>query len=315
MKKLLLGLFVLILLIVAGIYIFIPSKIEFGKITYIHTSRNVTNRYIADESNWIKWWPSDTSNMQSRNENKELTYTYKNYNYTITRKALEGTSILIKYNGKEVNSFLHLIALKPDSVVAEWKGELEGTNNPVTRVKNYLLASEVKKNISEVLQSAKIFLENNERVYGMSIIQQQVKDTLLISTKITSNNYPSTSEIYNLITSLRGYIFLNGATETNSPMLNVTKDSIYKIMVAIPINHVITPTEKFLLKNMVPAKILVAEVKGGTYTANEALRQLTMYMDDNHLVSPAISFQSLVTERSKEPDTTKWITKIYFPVF
>ena len=66
---------------------------------------------------------------------------------------------------------------------------------------------------------------------------------------------------------------------------------------------------------MVPGKILVAEVKGGAYTADEALRQLTMYMDDNHLVSPAIPFQSLVTERSKEPDTTKWITKIYFPVF
>jgi hypothetical protein len=315
MKKLLLILFVFLLLIVAGIYIFIPSKIEFAKITYIHAARNVTTRYIADESNWIKWWPSDSSRVLSSKQNKNLSYIYKNYNYTITRKALEGTSILIMYDGKEVNTFLHLIAVKPDSVVAEWKGELEGTNNPVTRIKNYLLAIEVKKNISEVLQNAKTFLENTEGVYGMSIIQQQVKDTLLISTKITSDNYPSTAEIYNLITRLREYIFLNGATETNSPMLNITKDSIYKITVAIPINHVIPPTEKFLLKKMVPGKILVAEVKGGTYTADEGLKQLTLYMDDNHLVSPAIPFQSLVTERIKVTDTTKWITKIYFPVF
>jgi hypothetical protein len=28
----------------------------------------------------------------------------------------------------------------------------------------------------------------------------------------------------------------------------------------------------------------------------------------------AIPFQSLVTDRSKQPDTTKWITNIYTPV-
>lgn len=199
--------------------------------------------------------------------------------------------------------------------MAEWKGGLEATNNPVTRIKNYFLAIGVKKNISEILQNAKTFLENNERVYGLRIIQQQVKDTILVSTKIISNGYPSTAEIYNLVKDLRGYIFSNGGTETNSPMLNVTKDSMYNIMVAIPISTAIPATEKFLLKRMVPGKILVAEVKGGTYTANEALKQLTLYMIDNQLTSPAIPFQSLVTERSKEPDTTKWITKIYFPVF
>lgn len=315
MKKLLLIIFVLIPLIFAGIYIFIPGKINFGKIIYINANRNITSRYIGEETNWIQWWPSDSEHVLSPKENKGISYTYKDFEYTITRKALEGTSILITHDGSAINSFLHLIALKPDSVVVEWKGELPATNNPINRIKNYLLATEVKKNISEILQNAKIFLEKTESVYGISIVQQQVKDTLLISTRLTSNNYPSTAEIYNLITSLREYIFSNGATETNSPMLNITKDSTYKIMVAIPINHAIPPTEKFLLKKMVPGKILVTEVTGGTYTADQALRQLTMYMEDNRLVSPAIPFQSLVTERSKEPDTTKWVTKIYFPVF
>ena len=90
---------------------------------------------------------------------------------------------------------------------------------------------------------------------------------------------------------------------------------MYKIMVAIPINKIVPTTEKFLLKRMVPGKILVTEVKGGAYTADVALRQLTLYMEDNRLISPAIPFQSLITERIKEADTTKWMTKIYFPVF
>ena len=37
-------------------------------------------------------------------------------------------------------------------------------------------------------------------------------------------------------------------------------------------------------------------------------------MDDYHLTSPAISFQSLVTDRQVEKDSLKWITKIYYPI-
>jgi hypothetical protein len=38
------------------------------------------------------------------------------------------------------------------------------------------------------------------------------------------------------------------------------------------------------------------------------------YKDDYQRVSPAIPFYSLITDRLKEPDSSKWITKIYFPV-
>ena len=86
-------------------------------------------------------------------------------------------------------------------------------------------------------------------------------------------------------------------------------------MVAIPVSKSIPTNNNFLFKRMVPGKILVTEVKGGTYTTGEALKQLEIYRSDNHLRSPAIPFESLVTDRSREPDTSKWVTKIYYPVF
>ena len=30
-------------------------------------------------------------------------------------------------------------------------------------------------------------------------------------------------------------------------------------------------------------------------------------------MSPAIPFESLITNRLEEPDTSKWVTKIYYP--
>jgi hypothetical protein len=39
------------------------------------------------------------------------------------------------------------------------------------------------------------------------------------------------------------------------------------------------------------------------------------YVEDNKKTSPAIPYQSLITNRLTETDTTKWVTKLYYPVF
>jgi hypothetical protein len=115
---------------------------------------------------------------------------------------------------------------------------------------------------------------------------------------------------------LKEYISINGAKETNSPMLNVIRDSSNFItMIAIPLNKSIPENGKFIFKRMVPGNILVTEVTGGNFTITEALQQMKIYINDNHLQSPAIPFESLVTDRSKEPDSSKWITRIYYPIY
>ncbi len=60
--------------------------------------------------------------------------------------------------------------------------------------------------------------------------------------------------------------------------------------------------------------ILVTKVKGGTSIAAVAFEQIKKYADDYERHAPAIPFYSLITNRLKEPDTAKWVTKIYFPV-
>ena len=37
-------------------------------------------------------------------------------------------------------------------------------------------------------------------------------------------------------------------------------------------------------------------------------------MNDHSLSAPVIPFEYIITDRSKEPDTSKWITKICFPI-
>jgi hypothetical protein len=37
-------------------------------------------------------------------------------------------------------------------------------------------------------------------------------------------------------------------------------------------------------------------------------------VQDHQRVAPAIPFQSLVTDRTKQPDTSKWVTRLYWPI-
>ncbi|HLL44934.1 MAG TPA: hypothetical protein VK369_17410 [Segetibacter sp.] len=98
-------------------------------------------------------------------------------------------------------------------------------------------------------------------------------------------------------------------------MLHVRKTGNgYETMVAIPVNRLLESNRQFVFKRMVPGNILVSEVNGGVFTVQEARRQMDNYVEDNELTSPAIPFESLITDRLKEKDTSKWITKLYYPI-
>lgn len=315
MKKLLLSVFILICFFLIGIYLFIPADIKFSKLVFIKTNLPVAGRLLMDENKWVKWFsPNSVNSLHSKPAN--ITFKFKNYYYTVENTIMNTAQISISNNQKSINSLMSLIPIKEDSVAVEWKAEIDAGLNPISRIKSYKEAKELERDMGRILGNLQTFLEKKENAYGLNITQQQVVDTLLISTKYISDTFPSTAEIYSLINDLRKYISKEGGEEKNPPMLNITNDnSIYRTMVAIPVNKIIPEKDNYIFKRMVPGKILVTEVKGGDYTARQALKQLDLYIDDNHLSSPAIPFESLITNRSLEPDTTKWITKIYYPIY
>ena len=120
-----------------------------------------------------------------------------------------------------------------------------------------------------------------------------------------------------MVDELRAYILQQGAKETGYPMLNVfTKDSInYLVKVALPVSKALPSSGTMSYRWMLPGgNILITEVKGGPEEIKRAYRQVELYISDFQRVAPAIPFESLVTDRRAEKDSTKWITRIYYPV-
>lgn len=310
MRKLFFTLCVILIVAVVAVYIFIPGKIVFSKFVVINAKATTANRFLFDESKWNKWWPK---NSAIHNQNR---FQYGDYIYTLNTVLMDAGEINISNKRLSLKSLVQIFPILTDSIGIEWKSEMPATSNPFMRMKYFFAAKKLQMDMAGILGNLGAFLRSDKNVYGLDIQQIRVTDTLLISTKLYSLEYPSTQVIYNLIRKLQVHIDNEGARETNYPMLNVRKDSTtYRTMIAIPVNKTIPENNNFEIKKMVPGKILVTEVKGGEYTARQGLNLLDLYMYDNKLKSPAIPFESLITDRSREHDSTKWITKLYYPVY
>ncbi len=309
MSKLLLWGFIFVAAISAGIYFLFPAKVHFRKTMYVEAAPNSAARFVLDQKAWNQWWPASTINKN------DSIFPYKNFEYAVNWKMISGDSVLIKSKDGYVRSLINLLPINKDSVGIQWEGESQAETNFLKRIQNYFTQKELQNNSAEVFTALKNFLEKDDKVYGIKIEHKMVVDTLLLSTKKIFKTYPSTEQVYEMVNDLKKYMSSNAVLPTNPPMLHVVQDSsVFKTMVAIPINKEIKNTDRFVIKKMVAGKILISQIDGGSASAEAAIKKIELYMDDYHLLSPAISYQSLITDRTQEKDSSKWVTKVYYPI-
>jgi hypothetical protein len=309
MKKWILIFCLIILVIISAVYFFIPTHQTLASETTISCTESGASRIILNRNTWNSWWPA-----QKKDDNL---YSYKNCDYRIDKILVNGLEATIFNDKDSTKGILQIIAEKTDSTQLKWAFTFIFSNNPIKRLLQYLRYNNIKNNIESFIADIKKYFEKEENIYGMKVVKQKVAEASLISVKQSFRHYPTTHEIYNMINSLNKYIRQKGGKQSSYPMLNVhTEDSKnYEVMVAIPTEYDLPSEGNFNLKKMVLGNILMAEVKGGNYIIKKAEMELKNYVNDYKKISPAIPFQSLVTDRSLETDTAKWLTRLYYPVF
>ncbi|MBV9963628.1 MAG: hypothetical protein JO072_15395 [Parafilimonas sp.] len=311
MKKLLI-LAAILLIVIISIYVFIPSGIQVSAVTKAKTTMGGAYRTLTSKQQWQKWW---NYNDNETPVNTDTSFTTDNYTYSLSEAGIDNILVSIQNNKKIVKSKLTLFQLPIDSIGIIWQCTFPSTNNPITRIQQYFEAVSLKKSFDEHLNSFRSFVENDENIYGMKILQSSIKDSFLISKKQLFTQLPTMKEVYALIDILKVYAAKNNCTQTNAPMLNILQDSgQYRVMVALPINKAITTAPPISLIKMVKGNFMVAQVRGGLGTVKNALQQMQYYFGDYNKTSMAIPFQYLITNRLQQPDTTKWVTEIYAPV-
>jgi len=301
----------LVIIVVAIIVIFMvtPSHINISRSVTVYCTKNGANKILNDNSKWMEWWPGK----------KAKDFEFNSIIYKPQLPANNSFRIMIGFGGDTAQSNLNIITAQKDSVFFLWSSIIYTGNNPLKRLNQYKKTKGLANDMDTILARLKFFLEQSQNIYGININSGRVKDTLLISLKKTVDHTPTTQDIYLLIDKLNNAITANGAQATNYPMLNITNpndSNHFLIHVAIPISKPIKETNEITIKKMVPGNILITnDITGGNYTINKAFEKVQAYVTDFNRVIPAIPFQSLVTNRMQQPDTSKWVTKIYCPVY
>ena len=316
MKKLIALFLVLLLIAIGCVYFFIPGNLVVNNVVALQCSLSGANRVMIQKENWKKFWPGDVHLTQEASFVHTDFFTCDNDTFHILKFLQNAVSISIAGDKTNVTSTLQILPLLKDSIVLNWGYTLTASTNPFTRIQQYRQAVRVKTNMATALNSIKKYLSSNENIYGLTIIRTSTVDTFLISTKTILDSYPTTDQIYSLLTKLQAYSKENGAVQTGYPMLNVTQPDLqhFIVMTALPVNKILPEKEDITNKRMIKGSFLTATVTGGNGTVNNAYQQMGQYFQDYNRTSMAIPFSYLITDRSKETDTSKWITKIYFPV-
>ena len=172
---------------------------------------------------------------------------------------------------------------------------------------------------SDLLDSMSGYLSKKENVYGVAIREGSTTDSSLVATRTVVPAPPSTEDIYRLLHKVKDYLEKAGARQTGYPMMNVTplpgrKDS-FQVMVAIPVDRSLPGDSDIYFMRLIPGKYLIGDVKGGRRRVEEALAGFRQYIMDYQRTVMAIPFESLITDRSLEPDSSRWETRIYYPIF
>lgn len=313
MKKGLLFFSVLCVLLVAAVYIFIPARLTVSSVVLVNVNSAAVYRCLVDKSKWAAWWPGTSAAAAADTADN---FQYNHVAYRIEETSVDALGVHIIHQATRTRSILQPIKYAADSTAIQWTCHLTAGNNPFHRIATYRAAVLLKKNMDTVLKRAQNFLSKNENVYGITISRATLNDSTLVVTRYFSASYPDVETVYRLVKKLRQYIVQQGAQEINYPMLHVADrgEGRFETMVAIPVNKELKGDGDIFFKRMQVSTMLATDVYGGPEKLKKANAALQYYLDDHYLFSPAISFESLVTDRLAERDTAKWVTKIYVPV-
>ncbi len=212
---------------------------------------------------------------------------------------------------------LSVVPFAKDTMGVELSSEFNTGLNPISRVSEYFHARKLKQDFDMIVYSLQKYASDLKNIYGIEIKKELVQYQTVLTDKQTFSHYPKTADIYAIVAKLRNYVNESGAKELFSPMLNIEKidSTTYITQVGLPVDRVLPSkdnmTSKWIMKG---GNILSADVTGGQKQIANAMKQMDQYTRDYQRTIIAIPFQMLITDRTKEPDTTKWITRIYYPV-
>jgi effector-binding domain-containing protein len=308
MKKGILFILGLVIIGTIAIYLLIPREKQIWNTVVIGATPGGTTRLLQDSTSWRKWWPAHSG--------REDSLYYNGYIFLPVQQPDNKYQVLIK---KKDTVFTSTIQFLPagDSTEMLWESKMAMGGAPWEKLRSYLQAREIGNSMRDLSASLKNYLEQSEHIYEFKIERVKLPSAYVVAVNASFNHYPNTTEIYSYISQLNNYIQTTDAKATGLPMLNVSEtgnNGRFQAMIGLPVDREPPVKAGIFINRIVASNAITTKVKGGTNTTRRALAALYNYLRDYELVSTSFPFESLITDRLTEGDTSRWETEVYMPV-
>lgn len=304
MRKIVLITASLLAIILLVIYLALSHDTQVTREFRLAASPGAVLRALSEKEKWQQWWPREIDSSL---------YIIDNFS---RRGAMAAAAVFhLPIDDRLIPAQILVLPVAKDSSLLLVKAALPNTGNLIERLKLRLNASKTNQTLEHIGVRIKAFVENEENIYGLKIRQVNVSDSTLVATRRLFSSYPQPATIYSLFGELRTFASSHGAEATGRGMLHVQQaGNGYSVMAALPVNRALEGSDKIEGKRMVMGYLLEAEVTGGPSAIDQGFRNMEQYMQDHHRTAPAIPYQVPITDRLQEKDSSKWVTRLYYPV-
>jgi len=312
--------------------IFLPSDIHISKSVEINAPISKVFNQVNSFRNWGNWAPYQDSSYNARFEGNNAGVGAKmlwsdekegeSVNTIIESKQNTKivTELAFNEHRKARNTFLFADLNGKSSVT--WEMDVNDLSYPFGRFVGFMIQKGAEYNFGRGLEALKEFSESNIDIpdyYGFNIIDEVISPKSFIGkeAKSTMMNFDKTIEdSFKEVLSSMG---TNNIAPIGYPVIvwnNYNPKGVSEFICLMEINSKseVNGIENDMYYSFPERRVLWLEYKGAYEKSSIAWETLNSYIANQNLVMSGNPYEEYVTDPSTEPDTSKWITNIYFPV-
>lgn len=324
--KIILFVIVLLIALILLVAAFLPSKIKVERSLVISSSTASISDKITNLRNWDEWSPW-------KDIDSTATYTYNDTVGTGGCMSWKGELLgkgklsITKITGDSVVYSLSFVepfesistgsfsfSAEGESVRVTWSN-IEDLSWPVGRILGFfmdfdeMMGPDFEKGLEKLKKAS-------EYIYTYKIEEKEVTSVVIatIRNKVTYQEIPKAIE--SAYCEIQEYLKKNKAEIAGYPMaITYAWDSLsWDFEAALPINTEIKGNDRINIKNSYSGKVIFLTYTGPYEGTFNAYTELHNYIKEKGLTESGGPWEVYVTDPMTEPDQSKWVTEIYFPV-
>lgn len=320
---------VIVLMVI--ISFFLPSTVKVERSIFIKTHACIPFEQVNNFHNWKNWspWHKIDTAMKGTYEGPEsgegaiFKWDSKNKNVGVgsmqLTKVVKDSLIEMKLTfGKEpaAESGFRFADMK-DSVKVSWYIITHLGWNPIAKFFGLTMEKMISPDFEKGLNDLKTICEAKTCCMKYKIEETTVKPFLFLSIRVTCTPATIGQKMGRCFGEIMAYMGKNGLKQTRPPIAFYHKyeGNIFDVEMGIPVDKAAkTKDKKIMFTEFKGGKSLVALYYGPYDNIGEAHKMMMHRVNEHGLKMNGACWEEYVTDPGTEKDSSKWLTKIYYPI-